>query len=59
MLKGEGMELGLEDGELGLYGKEMIRAKRRAMVGIGGGNRCAVLERREANATAGRHEELL
>lgn len=51
------MELGLKDGELGLYGEEMVGAKRRTMVRIGGRNRGAILKRREANATAGGHEE--
>lgn len=49
------MEQRLEDGELGLQGGDMCRAKSGAMGGIGGREGGAVLESSEADGATGGH----
>lgn len=44
MLECEGVQLGLEDGELGFYGAEVGGAERGAVSGVGGRDGGAVLE---------------
>lgn len=58
MLECEGVELGLEDGELGFDRAEVGGAERGAMSGVGGRDGGAILESRKADATAGRHDML-
>lgn len=55
MLEREGVQLALEDGELGLHGCEVRAAEGGTVGSIGGGDGGAVLEGGQANAAAGGH----
>ena len=59
MLEREGVQLRLEDGELGLHGAEVRGAEGGAVGGVGRGDGGAVLESGQADTTARRHDALI